>query len=107
MKKKVKEKVDGMSATDRAKVRSAIRQVWHRSHPRKLCVARCTDERGFQHCEECLEIVPKVQVDHMIPVGDIENGGIKRMFCPSKGLRGLCASCHKIKTKSDKEKGLC
>lgn len=102
MKKKA-EKVDGLSPTDRAKVRSAIRQVWQRSHPRKLAVARVTDKEGFQYCEECGKKCAKVQIDHIIPVGDILVGGIKRMFCPSKGLRGLCKECHKIKTKKDKD----
>ena len=104
--KKKKEQVDAYTPATKAKVRSAIRQVWSFSHSRRLVVKRCTDADGFQVCEECGKRVPKIQVDHIIPVGDIEKGGIKRMFCPSKGLRGLCPACHRIKTKQDKEKGL-
>lgn len=106
MKKKVKEQIDGYSPTLKAKVRSAIRQVWSFSHARRLVVKRCTDAEGFPFCEECGKRVSKIQVDHIIPVGDIEKGGIKRMFCPSTGLRGLCKDCHKIKTKADKAAGL-
>lgn len=104
--KKKKEQVDAYTPETKAKVRSAIRQVWAFSYSRRLCVKRCTDADGFQVCEECGKRVPKIQVDHIVPVGDIEKGGIKRMFCPSKGLRGLCPACHRIKTKQDKEKGL-
>jgi hypothetical protein len=107
-KKISREKVDGLSPYDKAKVRSAIRQVWHRSHPRRLCEQRSTDAKGYRFCEECGKRVPKVQIDHTIPFGDILSpGAIERMFCPSTGLKAMCPKCHKIKTKEDKEKGLC
>ena len=104
MAKKKAPPIDGMSPALRAKIRSAIRQVWSRSHARKLVIARCTNENGFLSCEECLEIVPRIQVDHTIAVGDIFDGGIDRMFVPSKDLQGLCKTCHSIKTKIDNAK---
>lgn len=103
--KKKKEKVDGLSADDLRKCRNAIRQIWQRSHPRKLAVANCTDAEGFPFCEKCFNRAPKVQIDHLEPVGDLLKGGIERMFCPSIGLRGLCKECHKKKTKEDKDAG--
>lgn len=104
MAKKKAPPIDGMSPALRAKIRSAIRQVWSRSHARKLVIARCTDKKGFLVCEECYEIVPKIQVDHTEAVADIFDGGIERMFCTSEKLRGLCKTCHGIKTKIDNAK---
>lgn len=107
-KKKPKEKVDGLSPDNKAKVRSAIRQVWQRSsYARKLAKERCIDEDGFFRCEECKKRVPEIQIDHIKPCGDLlSKGFIERLFCSSDNLRGLCKKCHKIKTAEDKAKGL-
>jgi len=105
MAKKVKPlKVDGLSPKDLQKIRSAIRQVWHRSYPRKLCALRAIDESGFSKCEKCSERVPKVYIDHIEPVGDILHGGIERMFTASHNLQALCKKCHSVKTKLDNAK---
>ena len=104
MAKKKAPPIDGMSPALRAKIRSAIRQVWSRSHARKLVITRCTTIDGFLVCEECCKLSPKLQVDHIIAVGDIFDGGIERMFVPSKDLQGLCKACHSIKTKIDNAK---
>lgn len=101
---KRKEQYDGFSPRDRARVRSAIRQVWSRCYMRRIAKARAVHEDGFEYCEKCGERVPKVTIDHIIPVGDILDGGIERMFCPSSGLQALCHGCHKIKTKEDNKK---
>lgn len=95
------EKVDGLSPKDRQKIRNAVRQIWQRSYPRKLCVARALDKEGFPFCEKCKKRVPKVQIDHVTPFGDLLNGGIERLFCPSSKLKALCKDCHKKKTKQD------
>ena len=100
-KKSIAEKIDGLSPKDLAKIRSAVRQIWHRSHPRKLAVKRSTAPDGFAFCESCGNKVPKNQIDHIVPVGDLLNGGIERMFCSSTMLLGLCPVCHKEKTKKD------
>src|SRR3989304_2565831 len=98
-------KIDGINPQDKSKIRSAIRQVWHRSYPRKLCVSRSIDKGGFPVCEKCGKRVPKNFVDHIKPCGDLmSNGFIKRMWVSSDGLQALCDACHKIKTKEDKEK---
>ncbi len=103
MKKKAAQ-VDAFTPTQRARVRSAIRQVWSRSYQRRLAKARAIRKDGFEYCDQCGEKVPKVSIDHIIPVGDIMNGGIDRMFCPSSGLQALCKPCHAVKTKEDNKK---
>jgi len=102
-KKKDAPKVDGLSAKDIAKLRSACRIVWHRSYPRKLCVQRATGKDGFLRCEQCAKRVPKIHVDHKEPVGKVDGGFIKRLFCPSKNLTALCDKCHRAKTKQERE----
>lgn len=96
--------IDGMSPLLRAKIRSAIRQVWSRSYARRLVVARSMTDDGYPKCEKCGHRVPKISVDHIIPVGDILDGGIERMFVPSKDLQALCKPCHSTKTKTDNAK---
>ncbi|UOF79042.1 hnh endonuclease [Caudoviricetes sp.] len=104
-KKREPDKLDGLSPENLLKIRNAIRLIWSRSYPHKLAKANCTDKEGFPFCEKCFNRVPKVQIDHIEPVGDLLKGGIERMFCPSIGLRGLCKECHKKKTKEDKDAG--
>lgn len=96
-------KIDGLSPEDIAKIRKAIRQVWSWSHPRRLCIARCTDKDGFPKCEKCLERCPKVYVDHIERVGDVDSGFIKRLFVSSEGLQGLCRVCHAAKTNLERK----
>jgi hypothetical protein len=96
-------KVDGLGPKDVAKIRSAIRQVWHRSHPRKLAQQRAVGKDGFFRCEGCKKKTPKVCIDHKIAVGDVDGGFLKRLFCPSKDLQALCVSCHNKKTKQERE----
>lgn len=103
LKKKEVPKVDGLGAKDVAKIRSAIRQVWHRSHVRKLCIKRATGKDGFMRCEQCAKKVPKIHVDHIQAVGKVDGGFIKRLFCSSKGLQALCDKCHRAKTKAERE----
>lgn len=103
--KKVKtEKVDGLSPGDVAKIRSAIRQVWSWSYPRRLCIQRATGKDGFPRCEKCRKKVPKVHPDHILPVGEVDAGFIRRLFCPSTELQALCGKCHGQKTRSERTK---
>lgn len=46
-----------------------------------------------------------VQVDHIEPIGNIENWDsyIEKLFCPASNLQVLCQDCHKIKTKKEHE----
>lgn len=103
-KKSVKkvEKIDGLSGEDIRKLRIAIRQVWSWSYPRKLCVKRCTGPDGFFVCELCKSRSPKIQIDHVVKVGDVDEGFIARLFCPSSGLRGLCLECHRKRTNDER-----
>lgn len=103
MKKKAP-KVDGMSADDIKKIRTAVRRVWAWSHPRRLVVARCLVEDGFSKCEYCEKVVPKIYVDHINNVGDVDSGFIQRMFISSEHLQGLCKKCHDKKTRDERKK---
>lgn len=101
-KKEKPEKIDGFSPDDAKKLRTAIRQVWQWSYPRKLCIARATGKDGFPRCEQCRKKVPKVYPDHIDPVGEFNVGFfIDRMFRPSKELQALCKKCHGEKTKQE------
>lgn len=105
MKKKKEKpaKVDGLGPDDIRKLRTAIRQVWSWSYPRRLCVARATQPDGFAVCEQCHQIVPKVYPDHINAVGKFGPGFIEKMFCPSTDLQALCKKCHAKKTREDRK----
>lgn len=104
-KKKVKlQKFDGLGPYEKKKIREAVRQVWHRSYARKLVVDRCTGFDGFSFCELCDKRTPKLKVDHIQKVGDVDAGFILRLFVPSKKLQGLCKECHDMKTKEERAK---
>ncbi len=96
--------MDGLGPYECRKIRNAVRQIWHRSLARKLCVIRCTDFDGFAFCEQCGERAPKITIDHLVQVGAVDSGFIKRMFCASKGLRGLCKKCHQAVTNEQNKK---
>ncbi len=100
--KKGPEKTDGLGAHEKKKIRAAVRQVWHRSHARKLVVNRCIGFDGFSYCELCDERTPQLKIDHINKVGDVDEGFLKRMFTPSKNLQGLCKKCHDDKTKKER-----
>lgn len=106
-KKKVKEKIDGLSPGDVEKIRKAIRQVWSWSYPRRLCLQRAMGKDGFPRCEgkshEGNRKVPKVYADHIQRVGDVDAGFLKRLFTPSTNLQALCKKCHDRKTKEERE----
>jgi hypothetical protein len=100
MKKKTKiAKFDGLGPYEVRKIRSALRLVWHRSHSRRLVVLRCTGKDGFARCEKCRARTPALKIDHTVNVGEVDEGFIKRLFCPSVQLQGLCKICHDAKTK--------
>jgi len=100
--RKIKEKIDGLGADDIRKIRTAIRQVWSWSYPRRLCVERATGKDGFPRCEKCKKKVPKVYPDHIQNVGEVDAGFIKRMFVSSQFLQALCRSCHGKKTRAER-----
>lgn len=98
-------RVDGLGPHLVAKIRSALRVVWQRSEARKLCVKRVTLPDGYYLCEapKCEGIVyPKVYIDHIETVGDLDEGYLERLFCPSSGLQALCKKCHDKKTRAER-----
>lgn len=102
MAKRKVEKIDGYGPRERQQVTSAIRQVWQRSRARHLVIKRCTDGEGYLFCEKCKKRSPKIQVDHIEPLGSIDEAGyVPRLFCSSIRMRGLCKLCHAPKTKAE------
>lgn len=94
---------DGLGPKEIKAIRMAVRQVWHRSHARKLCSNRSIGEDGFHYCELCKTKVPKIKIDHIEKVGDVDSGFIQRMFCSSSKLQALCNACHNEKTKLERK----
>ena len=95
-------KVDGLGPEEIKRIRSAIRQVWSWSYAKRLVTLRCIGKNGFSYCELCKKKSPKVFIDHKIAVGELDAGFIKRLFCSSKDLQGLCKTCHDAKTKQER-----
>lgn len=96
-------KTDGLGPLEIKKIRSAVRLVWQRSYARQCVVNRCTDKEGYTVCEKCKMRTPKLKVDHIVNVGDLDDGFIPRMFVPSKMLQGMCHECHTLKTKAERD----
>jgi len=94
--------IDGFGSVEQMKLRNAIRQVWQRSKQWGIVKARCKNDDGYFVCEERNTQVPKISVDHIVPIGDmLEPGFLERLMVPSSELQGLCDPCHKPKTKKD------
>ena len=63
-------------------------------------------------CASCKKAFPAkdVQIDHIEPVVDPIEGFIswdrfiERLYCPRENLQTLCTSCHKEKTKEEKQR---
>lgn len=107
-KKMTVEKIDGLSAKDIQRLRTAVRKVWSWSYPRKLCVERAIHADGFPRCEnkKCPQKgkpVIKVYADHIKPVGAVDGGFIARMWTPSRNLQALCKKCHDKKTREERK----
>ena len=103
MPKKVKQiKVDGFGPDDKRKIRAALRKVWSWSYPRRLVEKRCLIDGGFSRCEKCKKKCPKVYVDHIQNVGEVDAGFISRLFVASHKMQGLCKKCHDAKTKLER-----
>lgn len=93
--------MDGLGPYEKKKIRNAVRQVWHRSLARKLCVERAKDKSGFHVCEKCGRRNPNNKIDHIHKVGEVDSGFIGRMFVPADFLQALCKKCHDLKTKEE------
>lgn len=96
--------VDGLGEKDVKRIRTAIRNIWRYSTPRKLAEKRAYWHKdGFPRCELCKKKAPKIFVDHIIQVGDVDEGFLKRMYTPSCNLQSLCKKCHDEKTKEERK----
>lgn len=103
--KKVKEPlIDGLNDIDKKRIRTALRRAWSWSYSRRITAARCLNEDGFPVCEECNRVVPRITIDHIYPVGEIDNTTIERMFVPSNKLRAICSTCHRGFTNAQRKK---
>lgn len=97
-------KIDGMGPREIAIIRNANRKIWYQSsYARKLCVKRSIGPDGFPFCEKCKKTVPKNYIDHIVRVGNVDSGFLKRLWCSSKGLQALCKQCHDAKTKEENQ----
>lgn len=93
---------DCLNSDDAKKIQKALRQVWSWSYSRRLVLKRCDLGGGYARCEGCRKKVPKVHVDHIRAVGTFDGEGyIGRLFVSSSKMQGLCATCHKVKTRAD------
>jgi len=104
--KKAERKVDGLGPHLKQKIRSALREVWHRSEARKLVVQRTALPDGYSRCEHSAckgKRYPKTYIDHTVNVGDLDAGFIDRMFVSSQGLKALCKKHHDEKTKQERK----
>ena len=93
---------DGLGPLEIKKIRGAVRLVWYRCKAHQLVVKRCTKADGYTYCERCLGRTPKLKVDHIVPVGDLDDGFIPRLMVGSVGLQGWCKDCHDEKTKQER-----
>lgn len=95
-----------MAAPRHQQIRSALRKIWLWSPERREAKARARVSRGVYRCEMCHQLFPKIEIDHMRPLGSTPgsrnatidttwDGLIERLFCPADMLRALCKDCHK------------
>lgn len=97
-----------MRKTTIAFVKSGLRRIWSRSKQRTSALKLARISYGTYMCAVCK--LPhkrkEIEVDHIIPVGRFTTFDlyIERLFCDTKGLRVLCKTCHKAKTKIDIKK---
>lgn len=103
-------------------VKSALRSASQRWPPKYSCLSEaCTGQkinpksgRLAKHykCNACNNDFPakEVQVDHINPIIDPVTGFttwdevVNNMFCERENLQVLCTTCHKAKTKEEKER---
>jgi hypothetical protein len=94
-----------MRKTTIAYIKSALRRTWGRSKQRQAALNSAKIAYGTYTCAGCKKPTRRkdINVDHIIPVGKFTTFDlyIERLFCDTSGLRVLCKSCHKVKTKDD------
>lgn len=115
----------------RAKIVNALRKVWSfHSTARKYIKHEARREVtlfkkdgtvsariGVRYlCGHCKEVVDKIHIDHIEPVGSqppwppTGDGEWDRylagLFCDETNLQALCVNCHKIKTREEHRAGV-
>lgn len=111
MAKKKDPPIDGLGSKQVKMIRKCLRQAWMwSSDARRIVLKRCkipNDPDGMSRCEnkKCKRRrVIAVKVDHIYKCGDVlDPGYIRRAFCPSEFLQGLCKKCHDKKTRKERE----
>ncbi len=94
----------GIGPIETQLIRQAMRLVWQRaSKARAIVKERCLVDKECSKCEECGEVVGKIYVDHIVAVGDLDEGYLKRLWCSSKEMQGICKKCHDEKTKEERK----
>ena len=84
---------------------AAARKVWRWTPERREALKKSAVPVDYWLCAKCKKVVPRVQVDHIVPVGpapksfDGWDDFYKRLFCEASNLRALCVPCHKEATK--------
>lgn len=88
----------------KTKIVQALRRVWFYSPERAAVVKRCKVSKNKYKCEGCGEITEKIQVDHIVPVVNPNDGFkdwntyISQLFVSETQQQGLCKVCHTAKT---------
>jgi len=97
-------------------VRSTLRRAWSRWPPKYQVLNKARRVvKGKRHkyeykCSECKKWFKstEVEVDHIVPVGSLKDYSdlpafVERLFVSEESLRCICKTCHKIKTKEDRD----
>jgi 5-methylcytosine-specific restriction endonuclease McrA len=94
-----------MRKTTIAYIKAALRRTWGRSKQRQGALNAAKIAYGLYRCAECSTHTRRkdIHVDHIIAIGRFTTFDlyIERLFCDTSGLRVLCKTCHKVKTKTD------
>lgn len=98
-----------MTKVVKAYVKAALRRTWGRSKQRQAALKAAKVSYGMYRCAECEGVFRRklIQVDHIVAVGKFISFDlfIERLFCDARtGLRVLCITCHKLKSKADRKK---
>lgn len=96
------------NAKRKTTIYSALKRVWfYYDHERKEVLNRCRMRVGLYRCEECQDVVTKLQVHHVLPVATTGtlSDYCNTLFVGADYLKGLCHNCHKETHKKLRRKG--